>query len=29
MDVLPINWPKGQQSLLKGMRLARQMAEQA
>jgi DNA-binding SARP family transcriptional activator len=29
MDVLPINWPKGQQSLLKGLRLARQMAEQA
>ncbi|WP_162302379.1 BTAD domain-containing putative transcriptional regulator [Tabrizicola thermarum] len=29
MDVLPIHWPKGRQSLLKGLRLARQMAEQA
>ena len=29
MEVLPINWPKGQQSLLNGLRLARQMAEQA
>jgi DNA-binding SARP family transcriptional activator len=29
MEVLPIHWPKGQQSLLKGLRLARQMAEQA
>jgi DNA-binding SARP family transcriptional activator len=29
MDVLPIHWPKGQQSLLTGLRLARQMAEQA
>lgn len=29
MDVLPINWPKGRQSLLKGLRLARQLAEQA
>lgn len=29
MEVLPINWPKGRQSLLKGLRLARQMAEQA
>ncbi len=29
MEVLPIHWPKGQQSLLKGLRLARQLAEQA
>jgi DNA-binding SARP family transcriptional activator len=29
MEVLPINWPKGQQSLLNGLRLARQMAGQA
>jgi DNA-binding SARP family transcriptional activator len=29
MEVLPIHWPKGQQTLLKGLRLARQMAEQA
>ncbi len=29
MEVLPINWPKGQQSLLSGLRLARRMAEQA
>jgi len=29
MDVLPINWPKGRQNLAKGLRLARQMAEQA
>lgn len=29
MDVLPINWPQGRQSLLSGLRLARQMAEQA
>lgn len=29
MEVLPIHWPKGKQSLLKGLRLARQMAEQA
>jgi DNA-binding SARP family transcriptional activator len=28
MDVLPIIWPKGKQSLLNGLRLARQMAEQ-
>jgi tetratricopeptide (TPR) repeat protein len=28
-EVLPIHWPKGQQNLLKGLRLARQMAEQA
>lgn len=29
MEVLPIIWPKGQQSLLRGLRLARQMAGQA
>lgn len=29
MEVLPIHWPKGKQSLLKGLRLARQLAEQA
>jgi DNA-binding SARP family transcriptional activator len=29
MDVLPIVWPQGRQSLLKGLRLARQMAGQA
>ncbi len=29
MDVLPINWPQGRQSLLDGLRLARQMAGQA
>jgi DNA-binding SARP family transcriptional activator len=29
MEVLPINWTKGQQSLRNGLRLARQMAEQA
>ncbi|MFM7334218.1 MAG: BTAD domain-containing putative transcriptional regulator [Tabrizicola sp.] len=28
MEVLPIHWPKGQQTLLKGLRLARQMAAQ-
>ena len=26
MDVLPINWPKGRQSLVDGLRLARQLA---
>lgn len=29
MEVLPIHWPKGQQSLLSGLRLARKMAGQA
>ncbi|MCU0903486.1 MAG: hypothetical protein MUE83_06380 [Tabrizicola sp.] len=29
MEVLPIHWPKGQQSLRNGLRLARQIAEQA
>lgn len=29
MDTLPINWPEGRQSLLDGLRLARQMAGQA
>ncbi|MCX7287574.1 MAG: hypothetical protein NTW20_08450 [Rhodobacterales bacterium] len=29
MDMLPINWPEGRKSLLDGLRLARQMAEQA
>jgi tetratricopeptide (TPR) repeat protein len=29
MDVLPINWPKGRQSLVNGLRLARQMASEA
>jgi DNA-binding SARP family transcriptional activator len=29
MEVLPIHWPKGQQTLLNGLRLARRMVEQA
>lgn len=29
LDVLPIHWPKGQQNLFKGLRLARQLAGQA
>lgn len=29
MDALPINWPKGRQNLLEGLRLARRMAERS
>lgn len=29
MDVMPINWPRGRQTLLEGLRLARRMAERS